>query len=168
RSIIRERYIALELDITTAIPLFSIRNQEVPLLMVYAQAANLHLLLLRDASLFGSEWGMASSDVNQYYQEQIRYTEEYSNHCVQWYNTGLNRLRGTTAESWVRYNQFRRDLTLGVLDLVALFPSYDTRTYPIPTTAQLTREVYTDPNGVVAGPNNSWFRNGASFSAIEN
>ncbi|WP_396135563.1 insecticidal delta-endotoxin Cry8Ea1 family protein, partial [Bacillus thuringiensis] len=42
---------------TTAIPLFSIRNQEVPLLMVYAQAANLHLLLLRDASLFGSEWG---------------------------------------------------------------------------------------------------------------
>ncbi|MCT6947194.1 MAG: insecticidal delta-endotoxin Cry8Ea1 family protein [Bacillus thuringiensis] len=168
RSIIRERYIALELDITTAIPLFSIRNQEVPLLMVYAQAANLHLLLLRDASLFGSEWGMSSADVNQYYQEQIRYTEEYSNHCVQWYNTGLNRLRGTTAESWVRYNQFRRDLTLGVLDLVALFPSYDTRTYPIPTTAQLTREVYTDPNGVVAGPNNSWFRNGASFSAIEN
>ncbi|MEB8990152.1 insecticidal delta-endotoxin Cry8Ea1 family protein [Bacillus cereus] len=172
RSIILERYVALELDITTAIPLFRIRNEEVPLLMVYAQAANLHLLLLRDASLFGSEWGMASSDVNQYYQEQIRYTEEYSNHCVQWYNTGLNNLRGTNAESWLRYNQFRRDLTLGVLDLVALFPSYDTRTYPINTSAQLTREIYTDPIGRTNAPSGfastNWFNNNApSFSAIE-
>nr|AAO39720.1 insecticidal crystal protein [Bacillus thuringiensis] len=170
RSVLYTQYIALELDFLNAMPLFAIREQEVPLLMVYAQAANLHLLLLRDASLYGREFGLTSQEIQRYYERQVERTRDYSDHCVQWYNTGLNNLRGTNAESWVRYNQFRRDLTLGVLDLVALFPSYDTRTYPINTSAQLTREVYTDAIGAtgVNMASMNWYNNNApSFSAIE-
>nr|UOF75556.1 cry1B-like protein [Bacillus thuringiensis] len=172
RSVLYIQYIALELDFLNAMPLFAIRNQEVPLLMVYAQAANLHLLLLRDASLFGSEFGLTSQEIQRYYERQVERTRDYSDYCVEWYNTGLNSLRGTNAASWVRYNQFRRDLTLGVLDLVALFPSYDTRTYPINTSAQLTREVYTDAIGTVhphqAFASTTWYNNNApSLSAIE-
>ncbi|MCR6855022.1 insecticidal delta-endotoxin Cry8Ea1 family protein [Paenibacillus jamilae] len=170
RSVLHTQYIALELDFLNAMPLFAIRNQEVPLLMVYAQAANLHLLLLRDASLFGSEFGLTSQEIQRYYERQVERTRDYSDYCVEWYNTGLNSLRGTNAASWVRYNQFRRDLTLGVLDLVALFPSYDTRTYPINTSAQLTREVYTDAIGAtgVNMASMNWYNNNApSFSAIE-
>lgn len=63
-------------------------------------------------------------------------------------------------------------MTLMVLDLVALFPSYDTQMYPIKTTAQLTREVYTDAIGTVhphpSFTSTTWYNNNApSFSAIE-
>ncbi|MDR4287929.1 pesticidal protein, partial [Bacillus thuringiensis] len=80
---------------------------------------------------------------------------------------GLNSLIGTNAASRVRYNQFRRDLTLGGLDLVALFPSYDTRTDPINTSAPLTREAFADAIGAT-GVNMArmkWYNNNAtSFS----
>ncbi|WP_242262406.1 pesticidal crystal protein Cry1Ab, partial [Bacillus cereus group sp. BfR-BA-01345] len=52
---------------------------------------------------------------------------------------------GPDSRDWVRYNQFRRELTLTVLDIVALFSNYDSRTYPIRTVSQLTREIYTNP-----------------------
>ncbi|HDR4509408.1 TPA: pesticidal protein, partial [Bacillus thuringiensis] len=65
--------------------------------------------------------------------------------AVRWYNTGLERVWGPDSRDWIRYNQFRRELTLTVLDIVSLFPNYDSRTYPIRTVSQLTREIYTNP-----------------------
>ncbi|USP55900.1 Pesticidal crystal protein Cry1Aa (plasmid) [Bacillus thuringiensis] len=64
---------------------------------------------------------------------------------MRWYNTGLERVWGPDSRDWVRYNQFRRELTLTVLDIVALFSNYDSRRYPIRTVSQLTREIYTNP-----------------------
>nr|AAG43526.1 Cry1I [Bacillus thuringiensis]AOR51314.1 Cry1Ie [synthetic construct] len=171
-SVVKSQYIALELLFVQKLPSFAVSGEEVPLLPIYAQAANLHLLLLRDASVFGKEWGLSNSQISTFYNRQVERTSDYSDHCVKWYSTGLNNLRGTNAESWVRYNQFRKDMTLMVLDLIALFPSYDTLVYPIKTTSQLTREVYTDAIGTVH-PNASfasttWYNNNApSFSAIE-
>ncbi|MED3070162.1 insecticidal delta-endotoxin Cry8Ea1 family protein, partial [Bacillus thuringiensis] len=172
RSVVKSQYIALELMFVQKLPSFAVSGEEVPLLPIYAQAANLHLLLLRDASIFGKEWGLSSSEISTFYNRQVERAGDYSDHCVKWYSTGLNNLRGTNAESWVRYNQFRRDMTLMVLDLVALFPSYDTLVYPIKTTSQLTREVYTDAIGTVhpnqAFASTTWYNNNApSFSAIE-
>ncbi|MED1757288.1 insecticidal delta-endotoxin, partial [Bacillus thuringiensis] len=69
----------------------------------------------------------------------------YTDHAVRWYNTGLERVWGPDSRDWIRYNQFRRELTLTVLDIVSLFPNYDSRTYPIRTVSQLTREIYTNP-----------------------
>lgn len=171
-SVVKSQYIALELLFVQKLPSFAVSGEEVPLLPIYAQAANLHLLLLRDASVFGKEWGLSNSQISTFYNRQVERTSDYSDHCVKWYSTGLNNLRGTNAESWVRYNQFRKDMTLMVLDLIPLFPSYDTLVYPIKTTSQLTREVYTDAIGTVH-PNASfasttWYNNNApSFSAIE-
>ncbi|WP_410491851.1 insecticidal delta-endotoxin Cry8Ea1 family protein (plasmid) [Bacillus thuringiensis] len=145
RSVVSTQFIALELDFVEAIPSFAVSGQEVPLLAVYAQAVNMHLLLLRDVSIFGEEWGFTASEISTYYNRQVRLTPQYTDYCVKWYNTGLNKLKGTSAESWLKYHQFRREMTLMALDLVALFPNYDTHVYPIETTAQLTRDVYTDP-----------------------
>ncbi|MED2035512.1 insecticidal delta-endotoxin Cry8Ea1 family protein [Bacillus thuringiensis] len=172
RSVVKSQYIALELMFVQKLPSFAVSGEEVTLLPIYAQAANLHLLLLRDASIFGKEWGLSSSEISTFYNRQVERAGDYSDHCVKWYSTGLNNLRGTNAESWVRYNQFRRDMTLMVLDLVALFPSYDTQMYPIKTTAQLTREVYTDAIGTIhphpSFTSTTWYNNNApSFSAIE-
>ncbi len=60
------------------------------------------------------------------------------------YNQGLRRLEGRFLSDWIVYNRFRRQLTISVLDIVAFFPNYDIRTYPIQTATQLTREVYLD------------------------
>ncbi|WP_161959111.1 insecticidal delta-endotoxin Cry8Ea1 family protein [Bacillus thuringiensis] len=151
-------------------PSFAVGGYEVPLLAVYAQAANLHLSLLRDAATFGEQWGMSQTAINNIYDLQQRRTIEYTNHCVKWYNNGLDKLRGSTAGQWVNFNRYRREMTLMVLDIVALFPNYDTRTYPsgIGTSVQLTREVYTDPIGSTATQGGvSWYDDAPSFTAIE-
>ncbi|MEB9738501.1 insecticidal delta-endotoxin Cry8Ea1 family protein [Bacillus thuringiensis] len=140
-------YESLEQAVERSMPQFAVENFEVPLLTVYVQAANLHLLLLRDVSVYGKCWGWSEQKIKIYYDKQIKYTHEYTNHCVNWYNKGLERLKnkGSSYQDWYNYNRFRREMTLTVLDIVALFPHYDVQTYPITTVAQLTREVYTDP-----------------------
>ncbi|MRB06607.1 pesticidal protein, partial [Bacillus thuringiensis] len=131
--------------LTTAIPLFAVQNYQVPLLSVYVQAANLHLSVLRDVSVFGQRWGFDAATINSRYNDLTRLIGNYTDHAVRWYNTGLERVWGPDFRDWIRYNQFRRELTLTVLDIVSLFPNYDSRTYPIRTVSQLTREIYTNP-----------------------
>nr|ACU65107.1 insecticidal protein 1 [Bacillus thuringiensis] len=131
--------------LTTAIPLFAVQNYQVPLLSVYVQAANLHLSVLRDVSVFGQRWGFDAATINSRYNDLTRLIGNYTDHAVRWYNTGLERVWGPDSRDWIRYNQFRRELTLTVLDIVSLFPNYDSRTYPIQTVSQLTREIYTNP-----------------------
>ncbi|MEC3028221.1 insecticidal delta-endotoxin Cry8Ea1 family protein, partial [Bacillus cereus] len=130
---------------TTAIPLLAVQNYQVPLLSVYVQAANLHLSVLRDVSVFGQRWGFDAATINSRYNDLTRLIGNYTDHAVRWYNTGLERVWGPDSRDWIRYNQFRRELTLTVLDIVSLFPNYDSRTYPIRTVSQLTREIYTNP-----------------------
>lgn len=136
-------------------PSFGVLGYEVPLLTVYAQAANLHLTVLRDADLLGKQWGMDSKVIEYYYDLQKRKTAEYSDYCIKWYN----------------YNRFRREMTLMVLDIVALFPNHDARMYHMETTAELTRMIYTDPIGNMTYAKNEqdWRKAyGMSFDKIEN
>ncbi|PEV57682.1 pesticidal protein [Bacillus cereus] len=162
---VQYRFENLDGFFTQYMPSFRVSGYEVPLLTVYAQAANLHLLLLRDASVFGEEWGFSPTLVDNYYNRQMDLTANYSDHCVKWYNIGLGNLSGSTAHQWLDYNRFRTQMTLTVLDIVALFQNYDVRTYKIATTSQLTREVYTEPIGIEG--QYSWYDKAPSFSAIE-
>nr|AGM16383.1 cry protein [Bacillus thuringiensis] len=163
---VRNRFEILDSLFTQYMPSFRVTGYEVPLLSVYAQAANLHLLLLKDASIFGEEWGFSTTAINNYYNRQMSLIAQYSDHCVQWYRTGLDRLKGSNAKQWVEYNRFRREMTLSVLDIMTLFPMYDMRTYPMETKAQLTREVYTDPIGAI-GAQGSWYDSAPSFNTLE-
>ncbi|WP_197223348.1 insecticidal delta-endotoxin Cry8Ea1 family protein [Bacillus thuringiensis] len=125
---------------------FSLKGYEAVLLPSYANAANLHLLLLRDVAIYGKELGYPLEDVNFYCKEQKLYTEKYSNYCIATYNEGLESAKQI---GWSYFNRYRREMTLSVLDIVALFPLYDTRLYPskdgeINVKAELTREIYSD------------------------
>ncbi|MFJ1118756.1 insecticidal delta-endotoxin Cry8Ea1 family protein, partial [Bacillus thuringiensis] len=157
-------------EFNSAMPQFAVHGFEVPLLAVYAQAANLHLILLRDASLFGSGWDFTETNIQDRYNEQVRVTNGYANHCINWYNKGLEKLKGSSnGKDWLKYHQFRREMTLMVLDIVSLFPNHDTHNYPMKTTAQLTRDVYTDPIGYTGSANfaDPWTSK-LTFSQIEN
>nr|ADT65199.1 Cry8L [Bacillus thuringiensis] len=170
---VRTRFRDTDDSLTVFMPSFAVKGYEIPLLAVYAQAANLHLLLLRDSAAYGLGWGLSQLNVNDNYNRQVRLTGEYTNHCVSWYTTGLEKLRGSNAQSWIKFNRYRREMTVMVLDIVALFPNYDARRYPQATTTELTRLIYTDPHGyTIYSPTSQTtiprYEYGQSFSEIEN
>lgn len=119
------------------------------LLANYAQAANLHLLLLRDVVQYGAQWGFSPLEVQQYYSNtssvgnpgMLQLLAQYTDHCVRWYNTALQQQYDHW--NWDKFNNFRRDMTLMVLDIVSFWPTYDPNLYAVPTKSQLTRIVYT-------------------------
>ncbi|WP_198090502.1 insecticidal delta-endotoxin Cry8Ea1 family protein, partial [Bacillus wiedmannii] len=136
------RFRITSLSFVGAMPKFKQSGSEILLLSVYAQAANLHLLLMRDAAIFGSRWGLPSDDIQLYQREQEKYTKDYTNHCITWYREGADQFK--TSNQWVNFNRYRRDMTLTVLDIIALFPLYDAQLYPMGVKSELTREIYSD------------------------
>ncbi|MFJ1118767.1 insecticidal delta-endotoxin Cry8Ea1 family protein, partial [Bacillus thuringiensis] len=145
---------------------FRKENYQIPLLPVYAQAANLHLVVLKDITIFGEEWEFPETDINFYYTlEFLEHIEEYTDYVVKWYKEGLNSLPKSSSTDWVAYNRYRREMTILALDIIALFPAYDGFVYPMESTTELTREVYMDPEG--GGPTN-WKQFPISFAQIEN
>ncbi|MED3539380.1 insecticidal delta-endotoxin Cry8Ea1 family protein [Bacillus toyonensis] len=174
REAVRAQYRTADNFFIQNMPKFGREDHGVLLLPVYAQAANMHLILLRDAYVFGTGWGLGPGEVRDNYtrlQEKIR---EYKDHCVTFYNQGLNRFNRSNAQDWVSFNRFRTDMTLTVLDLAILFPNYDPRIYPSAVKTELTREIYTDPVGFTGvlgsgGRTYPWYNpNDTSFATMEN
>ncbi|MGI6836315.1 insecticidal delta-endotoxin Cry8Ea1 family protein, partial [Bacillus paralicheniformis] len=192
----------------------------------------------RDAVKFGKEWGMTQAQIDTEYNDLKRLTGEYTNHCVNWFNTGLQRMdpsknpsttpanmqdctkypwvafdqyvswKGPTLdppknckstlqtsncdnqgiendpevtpqvgayrgskkeyqglENWNLYNNFRRDMTIMVLDIVSSWPTYDPIQYPIGgIQSELTRALYTPIRGTTYRSDSAQ----NTISAIEN
>ncbi|MES9710967.1 insecticidal delta-endotoxin Cry8Ea1 family protein, partial [Bacillus safensis] len=152
------------------------QNAQILLLPSFASAAFFHLLLLRDATRYGTNWGLYNATPFINYQSKlVELIELYTDYCVHWYNRGFNELRqrGTSATAWLEFHRYRREMTLMVLDIVASFSSLDITNYPIETDFQLSRIIYTDPIGFVHRSSlrgESWFSfvNRANFSDLEN
>lgn len=169
-------YRILVTHFNTTLAAFKQQNMDVTLLPMYAQAACSHLLFLREASIYGPEWRLASdtsnrgmdpSEVDYYYQEQMKHTNEHIDYCVSIYKKGLDQLRGqhgVSVNRWIEFNQLRRNLTISVLDLLPLFSTFDLKKYPTTVSSQLTREVYTDPYLDLNSRNNA---TGLSFGVME-
>nr|ACF15199.1 toxin protein [Bacillus thuringiensis] len=153
------------------------QNAQILLLPTFAQAANVQLLLLRDAVQYKKEWGALLSaekvgselisptiDYGQRLKDKIA---QYAKYCVFWYQEGLNQIKeeGAGTTTWLKFNKFRREMTLAVLDIIALFPIYDFEKYPLGTNVELTREIYTDPVGYSRG-NYRW-EGLFSFNSLE-
>ncbi|HHP1053800.1 TPA: insecticidal delta-endotoxin Cry8Ea1 family protein [Bacillus thuringiensis] len=151
-------------------------NAQILLLPSFANAAYFHLLLLRDANVYGDNWGLFRDTPNINYKSKLLdLIKLYTNYCTHWYNQGLNELRnrGNNATAWLEFHRFRRDMTLMVLDIVASFSNFDITRYPRATDIQLSRVIYTDPIGFVnrsdPSAGRTWFsfHNQANFSALE-
>nr|CAJ43600.1 pesticidal crystal protein cry24-like [Bacillus thuringiensis] len=144
---------------------------EVQFLPSYAQAANLHLLLLKDAVTYGDKWILIEPTSN-YYNRFKDNIARYTDYCTEYFHKGLDNLKkpGSDAVSWLRFNGFRRDMTLMVLDLITLFPLYDSVQYPLPTQIELSRQIYTDPVGATFSDFSNWTltnRTLANFNDLE-
>ncbi|PGM87574.1 insecticidal delta-endotoxin Cry8Ea1 family protein, partial [Bacillus cereus] len=116
----------------------------------YAEAANIHLLLLRDVVQHGESWGFTSIQVQQYYDNppgrpgnpgMKQLVGPYTDYCVRWYNAGLQEQYQTG--DWNKFNNYRTMMTVTMLDIVSFWPNYDPIVYPILPKSELTRTVYT-------------------------
>ncbi|TPG88745.1 hypothetical protein EEL32_08025 [Brevibacillus laterosporus] len=125
-----------------AMEALSMKGYEVAQLGAYAQAANLHLLLLRDGILYADYWNLAKDappgELN--YERFIKYRKDYIDYCSHWYNEGL-----IDADENNNGLVYQRTMTILVLDVIAMFPMYDARLYNKPVKMEfLTRTIYTD------------------------
>ncbi|MBT2576149.1 pesticidal crystal protein [Bacillus sp. ISL-8] len=175
REVLVQQYRIVDNFFVQNMPKFSETNFEILLLPVYAQAANMHLMLLRDADYFSAEWQLGPDEIRDNYIRLQGLIRQYKDHCVTFYNQGLNQFNRSNAQEWVRFNRFRTDMTLTVLDLAILFPNYDPRRYPLAVKTELTREIYTDPVGYInnselgGGVNLPWYNpNNTTFATMEN
>ncbi|PHF92197.1 hypothetical protein COI63_33210, partial [Bacillus toyonensis] len=190
QEITRTQFIAAETFITGSMPLFQVVGQEVPMLTIFTEAANLHLPLLRDGVTFGASWGVPVETRNRYQLELEENLSKYTDYCVNIYNIGLQQAHKLPPNydyrsgkipwippnlsnssysreipywnpviDWNLYNNYRRDMTLMVLDVVALWPMYNPKLYSKPVKSELTRELYSE----LIGQNNMEDQN-----AIEN
>ncbi len=156
---VRDAFDDIEDYIKISMPFFGANGFQVPMLAMYAQAANMHLLLLRDVVQHGRSWGFQQYEVDRYYSNVgsignpglLQLLSTYTEYCITWYNTGLKKQYDTG--DWNKFNDFRRDMTITALDIVALWPTYDPILYAVPTKSQLTRTVYTRIEGDTGGGN---------------
>ncbi|PEV73989.1 insecticidal delta-endotoxin Cry8Ea1 family protein, partial [Bacillus cereus] len=154
---VRDAFDDVEDQLKVSMPYFRVQGFEIQMLGMYAQAANLHLTILRDVVRYGEGWGFSQERVHEYYDNQgsarnpglLQLLSVYTNHCVNWYNEGLNQEYRTG--DWNKFNTFRRNMTIMVLDVVAVWPTYDPILYPLPTDSELTRTVYTELLGNTGG-----------------
>ncbi|MBY7115263.1 pesticidal crystal protein cry4Aa [Bacillus sp. 17RED48] len=122
------------------------------ILPFYAQAATLHLNLLSQAVQFADQLkadaeNQPTQDAgtsDEYHRLLKQYTQQYTDYCVKTYQEGLTTLKNAPDMTWNIYNTYRRDMTLLVLDYIAVFPNFDIRQYPTGTHSELTREIYTN------------------------
>nr|AGV55019.1 insecticidal protein Cry56Ba1 [Bacillus thuringiensis serovar mogi] len=151
------RFTAIHNNFIGAMALFKIPGYEALLLPVYAQAARLHLLHLRDGITYADQWQLADPTNAAYagdyhYSEFKKYSAQYADHCELVVNNQLNKIKNTNGKTWKDYNEYRRKMILSVFDIVAEFSTFDPILYKGAINREiLTRKIYTDPVNFTPG-----------------
>lgn len=156
---VRTQFIITHNFFLEGMPFFINSVYKEPLLPSCAEAAALHVLVLNSGAQQFDTWNRQASinstpvsSSEHYYEHLKKCIKEYTNHCANTYKAGLNSLKQSEGIKWNIYNQYRRDMTLLVLDTIATFHNFDYHDYPPVTTItdnigtkfQLTREIYTN------------------------
>lgn len=153
---VKTNWINLRNDFALYQPNFQQAGDELLLLPLFGQFANMYLSVLRDAVLHGSDWGMAPGDLQQAAKDLTQYISDFSNYVSNTYSTNRSNLLQATprdnhaCEPFRTVNTFDRQMTLTVLNFMDTWPYFDATAYPNgsgETMITLSREVYSDPYG---------------------
>lgn len=168
KQLIRDAFDDADDALKDTMKIFSREGYELLLLLNYVQAANLHLLLLKDVVRFGVDWGFPPERVDQYYSNptnlgnpgMVQLLAEYTNHSTSLFWQGVREKEEQTRDYYwnqEKYDGYRSDMTMLVLDMLALWPTYDPHRYPYATEVQLTRNIYSTVIGAsLDHPVNEW------------
>lgn len=147
-SYITEKYNAAISHFDAGSPHFTTRDYETLLLPLFAQMANMHLALLRDGVLHGTQWGWTDK-IRASIESNLRARiKSYGEWVQRWHQHTCDRFEvpshGNNKAQWAARNHYVRNITLQVLDIAFYWPYFDPAAGPAPT---LTRELYSDPHG---------------------
>lgn len=147
---------AVHVQFVTNVGRFQEKGHELLYLPLFAQVANLHLQLLRDAVLNGRRYGLSEGFVTQYraafavalkgYVAYAQGVVDAARRDVRAANpagSDPHRIRPCFA-----MNELDRRLHLLVLDFVTLWPYADPDVYPGPVAVKLQRELVFGPFGI--------------------
>ncbi|MCR6789942.1 MULTISPECIES: insecticidal delta-endotoxin Cry8Ea1 family protein [Bacillus cereus group] len=115
------------------LPQFQIQRYQLLLLPLFAQAANLHLTFIRDVILNADEWGIPAATVRTYREHLKRYTRDYSNYCINTYQTAFRGLNTRLHDML----EFRTFMFLNVLDYVSIWSLFKYQSLMVTSSANL-------------------------------
>ncbi len=135
-------------------PHFRVKGSELLLLPLWAQAANMHLSLLRDGVLFGMSWGWNDTDHDSVIKELKAAIADYTAWAPRIFGWGISGSLGTVdyhrCEPFRSSNAFHQQMVPAVLDIAQLWPLFDPTAHPGPAAPEdvyLTSEIYSTPMG---------------------
>ena len=135
----------------TALPHFQDPGNELPLLGLFGQFANMYLSVLRDAVISGASWGRSVGDQQQDVTDLKKAILDFANYADRTVTSGADKLNTKrddhACEPFRTNNKYVRQMTLTVLDFVETWPYYDVTLYPNGATVVSIREIYSDPYG---------------------
>ncbi len=144
----KEKYQATLISISGQVKNLQSKGEEVLLLPAFAQAAQIHLLFLREGIDHKKALGL-SDDLYRANQKELRkYIGDYSSYAKEWYKKGLDEL-----DAWEDRNTYQRNYTISVADLQTYWPYLDSSTYSKvdlknpDVVPKLTREIFGDAYG---------------------
>ncbi len=152
-SYISEKWNVANGDFLQQLPTFQLAGYQVLLLPLFAQFANMHLSLLRDGVIGGSNWGWTPAIIAQTQIDLTDAIAAYTKYAQLYYQSGLIVVEANTfqnnhnSEPFRTVNGWVRSMTLMVLDFMNLWQYFDVSKYPNGATVVLDREVYSDPQG---------------------
>lgn len=144
--------IATNTQFTAMLPGFQIKGEETALLPLFAIAATLHLALLRDMVLKGSEIGLSEAHVASYAKEMVSLIQQYSAHVDTYAPLAIEKARRENPHKSVGLARnmpvsamliAKTDYQLRVLDFRDTWEGFDPIRFPGKSLIKLDREVYT-------------------------
>lgn len=146
-----------------ALPHFQSKGYEVALLGLFAQFANLHLAVLRDAVINGKAWGRSDADQQQDLADLKKAISDYYNYTLATYNKGLDATSEKagypgpdtlkTCAPFQLVNPYERQMAFQVLDYMYTWKYYDVSQYNSGVKVLLPREIYSQMIGNCIGYN---------------
>ncbi|WP_169921754.1 insecticidal delta-endotoxin Cry8Ea1 family protein [Spirosoma rigui] len=142
-----------------ALPHFQSKGYEPLLLPFFAQFANIYLSVLRDGVLNGKSWGRNDAEHQQDIADLKKAISDFTAYVPGAYKTGLVNIDNTVpnnfrlAEPDRSLIRYQRQMTFTVLDFVSTWAYYDVTLYPSGHKVELTREIFSDPYGILLDGN---------------
>lgn len=144
--------ISANTQFTGAIPGFQIKGEETALLPLFAVAASLHLALMRDMVLKGTEIGLSEAHVARYAKETTELIKQYSAHVDTFAPAAIENARRNNPNGangaprnmpLTAMLNAKTDYQIRVIDLRDTWKYLDPTLHPGTSTIVLNREVYT-------------------------
>lgn len=151
---ISEKYNVALGNFEEQLPHFQSEGNEVLLLPLFAQFANMYLCLLRDGVIYGLNWGWTDGAVDDLYNTLTTQIAEFGEYVDTYYQQGLDSIIDNTGsnshhtEPFNTVNGYVRDMTLNALDYRDAWQYLNPVLYStVPSNIYPDREIYSDPYG---------------------